>query len=270
MIDLQAYFERIAYEGPKRTDFETLRGVHRAHALAISYENLDVQLKRSTTTDATAAFAKIVGKHRGGWCYEMNGVLGLALEQLGFKVTRLSANGSNDHSHLVLTVDLDATYVCDVGFADGPIEPYPLVDGAFVQDGFEYRVERESAEVWRLHNHRFGLTPGFRCGGPDEAGLSATCRWLQTSPESPFVQHVTVVRRTPTGFTSLIDRILRRITPTGVTRHTIENPEEWVYVLKSEFSLDVPETAALWPQLCQRHEAYLRESAARKAATQNA
>jgi N-hydroxyarylamine O-acetyltransferase len=266
MIDLSAYLHRIQYDRPLRTDLETLRALHRAHLMAIPYENFDVQLKRPLTTDPHAAFEKIVARERGGWCYEMNGAFGLVLQTIGFNVTRLAADGSRPHAHLVLTVSLDGTtYVCDVGFADGPIEPYPLVEGPFTQDGFEFRVEMENANHWRLHNHRFGITPGFYAGPPDETGMATTCQWLQTSPESQFVRHTTVFRRMRDHYLSLIGLTLRKITSTSVTRTEIKSADEYVATLKTNFALNLPEVATLWPAICERHEIYLREAAARRA-----
>src|SRR5687767_1260505 len=89
-MDIQAYFDRVGFTGVARPDLATLKVLHRAHALAISYENLDVQLGRPVTTDPAAAFEKIVRRGRGGWCYEMNGLLGAALDEIGFEVTRLA------------------------------------------------------------------------------------------------------------------------------------------------------------------------------------
>ena len=267
MIDLSAYLKRVGYDGPVRTDLQTLRKVHRAHATAIPYENLDVQLKRPLTIDPRAAFDKLVKRGRGGWCYEMNGALGLALQAIGFNVQRLSGDGTGPHSHLTLNVDVDgAMYVCDVGTADGPGDPYRLVAGSFIDDGFEFRVEIAGNTGWRLHNHRFGLTPGFTATGPNEPGMEATCQWLQSAPQSPFVRHATVCRRTLTGYISLIDRTLRNVTPEGVTRETVDSADEYVTTLMSHFDLDLPEAASLWPVLCERHETYLREAAARRTA----
>jgi N-hydroxyarylamine O-acetyltransferase len=39
--DLDAYFRRIGWEGDRRADAATLRGVHLAHSRAIPFENLD-------------------------------------------------------------------------------------------------------------------------------------------------------------------------------------------------------------------------------------
>jgi N-hydroxyarylamine O-acetyltransferase len=266
-MNLSAYLRRIRYEGPLVPTFDTLRALHRAHAMAIPYENFDVQLRRPVTIDPQAAFEKLVERKRGGWCYEMNGVFGLVLDKLGFEITRRSADGSSAHSHLFLTVNLDGTtYVCDVGFSDGPIEPYPIVEGPFTQEGFEFRIENEASGRWRLHNHRFGAAPNFLAGLPDEAAMADRCQWLQTAPDSLFVQHALVFSRTRGGISSLIDRTLRTITPTEAIRTVIDDADEYVATLKTRFSLDLPEAATLWPALCERHEKYLCESAARKAA----
>jgi N-hydroxyarylamine O-acetyltransferase len=266
MTDLAAYLDRIRFQGPIRPDVATLRGIQRAHLNAIPYENFDTQLRRPTTTDPHAAFEKIVRRRRGGWCYEMNGVMSLALEAIGFEVRRFAGDGSAPHSHLVLSVPVnDTTYICDVGMADGPSEPYPLQEGSFASDGFEFRVELQPGG-WRFHNHRYGMAPGFVTAGQNETGMSSTCEWLQSSAQSPFVQHATVCRKVAGGHVSLVDRTLRSVTPMGITRQTIDSADEYVTTLKRQFDLDLPETASLWPELCERHEVYLRESAARRAA----
>src|SRR5215212_4496121 len=88
--ELTAYLERIGYDGALAPDLPTLTALHRAHVLAIPFENLDVQLGRPPTLDPAAIFAKLVTARRGGWCYEQNGLFGRVLAGLGFTVTRMS------------------------------------------------------------------------------------------------------------------------------------------------------------------------------------
>lgn len=267
-MDLAAYLRRIAYDGPLRVDFETVRGVQRAHAAAIPYENFDVQLKRPLTTDPEAAFAKIVGRGRGGWCYEQNGLLGLALAAIGFRVTRLAGNGANPASHLVLTVELEGErFVCDVGFADGPFEPYRLAEGPFEQNGFAFRVELPDEGGFRLVNHAYGMTPGFSASGPDEAAMARTCQWLQTDPTSPFVQNTVVCGRGGDGvILSMVGRVLRAIRPEGVDKSLIESADHYVATLHDRFRLDFPQAAELWPEIRRRHDDYERRRAVKLAA----
>ena len=77
------YLDRIAYSGPVNLDLETLAGIHRAHITTIPYENLEIQLGRENVLAESAFVAKLVHGRRGGWCYEMNGLLTWALRQIG-------------------------------------------------------------------------------------------------------------------------------------------------------------------------------------------
>ena len=49
---LQRYFARIEYDGSREPTQSTLAAVHRAHLLAIPYENLDIHLGRRLTQHA--------------------------------------------------------------------------------------------------------------------------------------------------------------------------------------------------------------------------
>src|SRR5262245_34213020 len=122
-MKLAAYLDRIRFEGPVRPDLDTLRRVHLAHRLAVPFEDLDGQLLRPLTTSFPQAFDKIVTRRRGGWCYEQNGVLGWALQEMGFDVQRLSAGVMREKlgdaqlgNHLCVLVMLDQPYLADVGF----------------------------------------------------------------------------------------------------------------------------------------------------------
>src|SRR5258708_36615628 len=90
MRPLPDYLQRIRYDRPVRADLETLTGLHRAHLLNISYENLDIHLGRRLSLDPAAIFDKLVTAKRGGWCYEMNGLFGWALGEIGFKFQLLA------------------------------------------------------------------------------------------------------------------------------------------------------------------------------------
>lgn len=263
-MDLQAYFDRIGYTGDARPDLATLKAVHRAHALGISYESFDVQLGSPVTPDPVAAFDKIVRRGRGGWCYEMNGVLGAALDAIGFKVTRLAggvhrATRGDDAvgNHLVLLIDIDGEpWIGDVGFGDGPREPFPLREGPVFSDGYAYRLERLDADWWRFHNHPLGGAPSFdfTTRPADPALLARVCGELQTSPKSPFVMVAIAQRHMPDEIRLLRGRLFRRVKGDTKDDHLIENADAFVALLKREFELDLPETATLWPTICQRHE----------------
>jgi len=262
-VDIQAYFDRIGFSGTARPDLATLTALHRGHLRAIPYENLDVQLGRPMSLDPLDAFDKLVTRRRGGWCYEMNGLLGAVLQDIGFSVTRMSGSVSRDErgdrplgNHLVLRVELDRPYIADVGFGDGILEPFPLSFGAHHCEGYDFRLDDLDGEWLRFHNHANGGAPYFDFtlapASPDELG--ATCRWLSTSPDSIFVQTALAFRHTPDGIVSLLGRAHRRIRPGGKQTTLLNSAEEFVAVLKRDFDLDAPEAAGLWPAICAKHE----------------
>jgi N-hydroxyarylamine O-acetyltransferase len=263
--DVGAYLDRIGFAGTPRPDLATLKALHRGHALSISYENLDVQLGRPVTTDPAAAFDKIVRRGRGGWCYEMNGLLGWALREIGFEVTRLAGGvhratfgGVMVGNHLVLRVDLpEGPWIADVGFGDGPRDPFPLAPGPIVSDGFEYRLDRLDDGWWRLTNQPLGGAPNFdfRSEPASEALLGEKCQALQTSPESVFVTTAICQRHMPGEIRLLRGRAFRRLRADGrKEEHVIADAGAFVALLAREYELDLPEAAALWPKVCARHE----------------
>ncbi|MDO9430026.1 MAG: arylamine N-acetyltransferase [Phenylobacterium sp.] len=261
-MDVQAYFDRIGFTGTARVDLETLTVLHRLHLLAIPYENFDVLLGRPVSLAPEAAFEKLVTRRRGGWCYEMNGLLGGVLEEIGFSVTRMAGAVMRAErgdvslgNHLVLRVDLDRPYIADVGFGDGILEPAPLAFGPYQSAGYDFRVE-DLGDTWlRFHNHDQGGAPyfDFRLEPAAFDQLNATCQWLATSPDSIFTQTALAFRHTPDGIVGLLGRTIRRIRPGQKTTELIESEEAFVAVLQRQFDLDIPEAAALWPPICAKH-----------------
>jgi N-hydroxyarylamine O-acetyltransferase len=275
-VDIQAYYDRIGFTDEARADVATLRALHRAHLQAIPYDSLDVQLGRPVSLDPEAAFDKIVVRRRGGWCYEMNGLFGAVLQQIGFKVTRMAGAAVRElrgdfmnASHLVLLVEAeslpDGPWIADVGFGDGALEPFPLAEGAMSFEGYDFRLERLDERWWRFHNHEFGGAKSFDfvVEPAEQAQLQEKCDWLHDAPDSPFVQNLICQRYRGGEILQLIGRSFRRIEGGVKQERLIESAEELVDVLAREFTLDVPETAALWPRVVARHEQVMAEAAAK-------
>lgn len=262
-MNLEKYLERIDFEGTPKADLATLKRIHRSHAERIPYENLAVQFGTPVSRSPADAFEKIVTERRGGWCYEMNGLLGWALDEIGFSVRRLAGAVMRDEhgddvvgNHLVLLVDLDRTYLADAGFGDGLIEPAPLEEGAFANGPFACRLEQVGGGWWRYHNDERGGAPSFDFNEAvaDEALLERMCRWLQTDANSPFVQNAVVQRWRGGEHLSLRGRVLQKL---GREKNTeiISDAAQYVETLKTLFLLDLPAAGGLWPQICARHEA---------------
>ena len=90
-IDLDGYFKRIGYDGPRQPTLAVLRELHSIQPQVIAFENLDPLLKRPVKLDAAALDAKLVKGGRGGYCFEQNLLFGHVLRALGFKVQEATA-----------------------------------------------------------------------------------------------------------------------------------------------------------------------------------
>jgi len=265
---LDRYCARVGYAGPRQPSLATLRALHRAHLLAIPYENLDIHLGLTMTLDPEAMFTKLVDERRGGWCFEMNGVFGRVLETLGFTVRYLSgAVNRAEHgwraqgNHLVLLVTLDRPWIVDVGFGDGFLTPLPLEPGQYRQDFLQYHVTRDGPR-WRVQNHQYGGADGFdfTLTARRLEDFAVQCHDLQTSPESSFVKTTVCERMRPAGLVMLRGATLREVDASGVTTTTLESAEAFDRVLREVFDLVIPGIDVLWPRVWERHLAWAAAS----------
>lgn len=267
MSRLDAYLGRIGYSAPVRADRQTLFGLHRAHLLAIPYENLDIHLGRTLTLDVDAIFDKIVTCRRGGWCYEMNGLFAWALREIGFEVSllagtvgRRSIGASAEGNHLLMSVTLDQIYLADVGFGNGFLDPLPLVAGRYIQTDFLKPFDlRQSAGRWEL------VGDGVGGGGFDftlEPALmtefAPQCHHLQTSPESGFVRITVCHRFQPDALYSLRGAVLHRTNGKGTTSSTLDRATDYRQTLEDVFDLQIPGVDALWEQVWTAHQNWTR------------
>ena len=210
-MDVKAYLERINYRGPLAPTAETLRGLHVAHMTAVPFENLSIHAGEPVVLEDGALFGKIVGRGRGGFCYEANGLFAALLRGLGFEVSMLSAEVANAEGsfsrpfdHMTLLVALEERWLADVGFGDSFVEPLRMdARGEQPQGRHAYRVtpvgdyfvmsRRDEGEgVWKAQ-YRFTPRPYAY------ADFAEMCRYHQTSPDSHFTRGRVCSRATPDG-----------------------------------------------------------------------
>ena len=85
-LDVAAYLERIGYTVPAEPTLENLRAMHRAHFLNVPFENLDISPGVRIQVDEAVNARKLVERHRGGFCLELNGTFARMLRALGYRV----------------------------------------------------------------------------------------------------------------------------------------------------------------------------------------
>jgi N-hydroxyarylamine O-acetyltransferase len=234
--------------------------------LAIPFENLDVQLGVRRTFDLDTVFEKIVDEGRGGWCYEMNGLFGWALRELGFDVDFIAGAVNRQKNgdaalmnHLMLIVRLDRPFLADVGFGNGMLTPALLQEGVFSDSRFDFRLTRDG-DWWRFHNHRYnGQTFDFTEEPRAYEDFEPKARMLATTAESPFVQNLVVHKLTDDGMVSLTNAVLQKQTTSEMTEQSAPTAEALAQILKEHFDLETDQMHALWPRVASQHKVWLRK-----------
>lgn len=255
---LDAYLARVGIDRPIAPDLHSLTKLQRAHLTGFTWEALDAFMGWPSSIAPADIFTKMVEGRRGGWCFEMNGLFGAALNALGFRVTRLC--GCVDRpklgdvavgNHLTLRIDLDSPYLAEVGAADALIEPVPLAAGPISQRGFAFAMEPMEDGWLRFHNHVHGIarTIDFKPDHSDEAAMAAMKDWLMRDPASPFTNALAVFRHTADGYVGLQNDCLRRVTATGIREQRITSADHLADIFETVFDLDVPQIDRVWEKV---------------------
>jgi N-hydroxyarylamine O-acetyltransferase len=190
-----------------------LRRLQRQHLLHVPFENLDIHWGRKIVLDIDSFYRKIVWEKRGGFCYELNGLFGALLNELGFPTRMVSARVAGattfgpeyDHMALISSIG-EEEFLVDVGFGAFTTEPRRMVldleqedpSGIYVirqrDDGYMAIVNEETAE--------YIFTPV----GRELGEFAEMCEFYQTSPESHFKQGKVCSILTEDGRKTLTDK----------------------------------------------------------------
>ncbi|MBR2521490.1 MAG: arylamine N-acetyltransferase [Oscillospiraceae bacterium] len=250
-MDIEAYYERIGFtDGGSDTD--RLYRLHFGHCTHIPYENLDVYNGEDVSLDPEDLYRKMVIRHRGGYCFEMNGMFHAALTASGFRaygvLTRLSLDGTpvGPYAHRMNIVEADGVkYICDVGFGgDGFALPLRLeTDVVQTVRGIDYRVVpgTDPAMEYTVQIRRpegFQDMMGFVNKPAREADFSLLSFYMNRSPLSNFRKGIKVNLFTPTGRISMQDMFLTVRNGDDTDRRELR-PEEVHQALIDNFGLDV-------------------------------
>jgi N-hydroxyarylamine O-acetyltransferase len=251
IFNLDAYFERINYKGCMEAGEDTLRDIHIAHTLNMPFENLDVFYGRPILLDGASLYKKMVKERRGGYCFEMNGLFSLVLQEMGFKVTNLLAKVTIDgihyttRTHQAILVEIgNRKWVADVGFGnDGIIAPLILEENTEqTQFAHTYRLITHATLGYVLQKKREdGYDPLFaftleECS-PEDFLMSN--HFTATFPGSFFLTMRMCTMPTKDGRITLTDEHFKVVKNNVVLDTPIANEYEFGTVLKEHFNLDL-------------------------------
>jgi N-hydroxyarylamine O-acetyltransferase len=254
-MDIEGYLQRINYEDSIAPTVKTLRKLHLAHLYSVPFENLDIHLGSPIVLKLDELYEKIVGRGRGGFCYELNGLFAWLLGELGFKVTLLSARAAHEDGsfgrefdHLVFQVECPAdpsepsvSWLADVGWGDTFRQPLRLdkPNSEQLEGVRAFRIEQTDGyhDLWQ-HNddgqwkkqYRFTLRPW------QFTDFEPMCQYHQTSPKSSFTQRRICTLATPNGRLTLSDQKLI-ITEHGQRKERTVSQDEYHSTLENWFGM---------------------------------
>jgi N-hydroxyarylamine O-acetyltransferase len=251
-LDLGAYLRRVGLKGLPAANLGGLRSLHLAHAATIPFENLDIQLGLPIKLDLGSLQAKLVGRRRGGYCFEHNTLFLAVLRAVGFAVipcearVRLGTTETLPRTHMLLVVRVDGVpWLCDVGFGgEGLLYPVPMDGTAHPQFQNTYRVAEEGRHcvLQSFHQGAWGDLYAFLPEARFPIDFEMANHYTSTYPESRFVRTLTAQLPGPE-----VRRILRNRTYAELRGDRAEGrelaPDEVIPVLREVFGLEVPEGA---------------------------
>ncbi|WP_166907833.1 arylamine N-acetyltransferase [Mycobacterium sp. DL440] len=259
-FDLIAYLDRIGYEGSASADSDTLCSIVAAHGRSIPFENLDPLLGIPVADLSSEALAdKLVTRRRGGYCYEHNGLLGHALDEMGYGVDRLAGRvvwmkepdaplPALTHNVLAVTVPGEAgRFLVDVGFGgqtlSSPIrlqtaavqqtrhEPYRLMELPTRHEP-EYELAAQVRGQWQPL-YRFTTVPQPRID------LEVGSWYVSTHPGGIFVTGLTAALVTDDARINLRGRNLAIHGHDGTEKIRFDTAAEVLDALTERFGINL-------------------------------
>ena len=239
MEKIKQYFDRIGLALPDSIvpNSELLKQLQFAHCTAVPYENLDILRKIPLSLDEDALFDKVVTQGKGGFCFELNGLIAWLLKALGYQVTEYAARYLRGESsipmrrHRVMKVEAtDGVWICDVGIGEVcPRYPIRFVEGE-EQPQFDecYRLDKDPFLGWVLMDLYHGQWRQFY-SFTEEPQLPvdyiAPMFYCEKHPDSPFIHQEMFSLKTAHGRITLDGHLYKEFEDGSVMARELSDEE---------------------------------------------
>lgn len=276
----EAYFARLGLENDNTAGATAtkLAKIQQAQLENVCFENLAQHGAAGglPALDVNVTKEKILDRRRGGFCFEVNGLLAAFLEEQGYQVKRVPAKvciGETDDDHKLPVFRGEPTHVVllvtdckgqewfvDVGFGEPPMNPlrYPsLSESQTTPEGMQSRFVQndDDATIWLqwFQEGRWKTRLEWKVADAKRNKPLqdyAPALELTLDDTSIFSQKLICCRLTPTTKKTLAGNRLKVTTPrfeeeveTVIT--TLESIEEIRSVLESDFGIPKDVTKGL-------------------------
>lgn len=250
-FNLATYCQRIGYSGELRADLATVHTLMQHQLRAVPFENLDVLAGKPISLHPDDIVAKVIGRQRGGYCYELNGLFAMALTALGVEWQFVAARPlfypvKRPRTHAALVVKLESVeWLCDLGFGSYGIRAplrLDVLDMPVRQDFDTFMLSREDGDfiLKALVEGEWQQQYGFnRCAV--EWIDFAPANWLNsTHPDTVFTQKPLIVRFTQDGRNILFGDAFKQVSGQQISKRNITAAEQ-AMILAEHFGLTMEE-----------------------------
>jgi N-hydroxyarylamine O-acetyltransferase len=248
---LSRYLERIGLNSTPNRDEDGLKEIHAAQSFTIPFENLEIHLGGTISLKPEDLIDKLVKRNRGGYCFELNGMLHLALKALGFMVRpllvrvlyNLTEPGPYAHQVLIVTVS-GQDWLADVGFGGPGLRlPVPMIpERIFEQFGERYRLRSDPDFEWVLQKESKGKFIDLYTIKDQltlDADIEMSNHFTSTWPGSYFrAQRMCAISKT-WGRITLVDKELTFHRDGRSTGRTLPPGPPYMEALAEHFGLDL-------------------------------
>lgn len=245
-MEAQQYLTRFNAALPNEISLSMLAELQHQHLQHVPFENLDVIRKMPIYLNLQTIYTKIVKNHRGGYCYELNGLFHWLLTELGYEAHLISATvrrptgeWAKADTHAAIVVQLEHPYLIDVGFGDSTYLPIPINGEERTDISGTYRIIQQLDHTFHLERfnnserrtlYRFGLEP------KELIDFHEGCVFNQVAKESSFTHSDIVTLATPIGRITLADQTVT-VTENNIQTKSILSLEEKRRTLEKTFGI---------------------------------
>lgn len=260
LIHRQLYLQRLGYDAPPPPTLQTLRDLQLRHVCSFAFESLSTLLRLPVPIDLASVERKVLLDGRGGYCYELNQMFLALLQELGFDARGITgrvvmggpADARTARTHRLSLVTLDGVrYITDVGFG-GMVPSGPLLlDSEAVQATAHepYRLTHNADDSYTLWAEVAGEWRGlyvFDLQVQADIDYEIGNWYVSTHPGSPFLGQLKVARLAPGKRHTLNNaHYAVHYLDRPSEKHTIEQADELLALLRETFGIRVPVGGAL-------------------------
>lgn len=252
-FNLQQYLDRIKFSEKIELTIEGITKLMRSQLFSVPFENIDVQAGKVISLNGDDIVNQIVNLNRGGYCYQINGLFSLVLQEIGIPHYYVAARplvnpGQNAKTHLGIIATIEnEEYLIDLGFGGNSIrQPLKLSE-------IEMEIQHDS-ETFTLvktedDDYLLQILIGTEWSNLYSFNL-ASQRWIDfkpanyynySHPDSVFTQKLIVVLQNPLGKKILSKNSLKVMTNGGSEIFSFED-SQLNTILETEFNLRLEES----------------------------